>query len=296
MLLRSHLYAPGNNPKLLDKVWTAGADAVILDLEDSVPVGEKERARKLVAETLEQHAGVSAPTAFVRINHPSSPWAQEDVQAIVGRGLAGIRIPKVEDAETVRRVAGWVEAAQKTVGAPGTAIGLLPILESGLGIWRAFEIAASHPFVLCLSYGAADLTRDLGLVIREEELELLHVRSQLVLASRAAGVQAPVDTVFTRLDDAEGLERSAQRARALGFFGKGAIHPRQVPIINAVFTPTPDEIARAREIVSAAQDAADDGIGALRGVDGEFIDQAIVEQARGVLRLAEQLDIESRAE
>lgn len=287
--LRSHLYAPGNNSKLLDKVWTAGADAIILDLEDSVPTGEKETARALVAKALEQHAASSVPGVFVRINHPSGPWAKPDVRAVVRRGLTGIRIPKVEDAETIQRVADWVNAAEAAAGLPAMQIRLLPILESGIGVWRAFEIASAHPRVVCLSYGAADLGSDLGLVIGPEESELLYVRSHLVVASRAARVRPPVDTVYTRLDDSEGLEAAARRARALGFFGKAAIHPRQIPIINAVFTPTREELAHAREIVAVAAEAEAHGTGSLRVGAGEFIDTAIVKQAREILALGARL-------
>lgn len=294
--LRSHLYAPGNNSTLLDKVWAAGADAVILDLEDAVPPGEKERARKLVAAALEQHTDILFPTAYVRINDPSGPWAEADVRTVVRRGLTGIRIPKVEDAKTIHRVAGWVDAAESAAGLPAMRVRLLPILESAVGVWRAFEVAAAHPRVVGLSYGAADLRRDLRLGTTPDELELVYVRSHLVLASRAAGIAAPIDTVFSRLDDTEGLEASARRARTLGFFGKGAIHPRQIPIINAVFTPTQEEVKHARKVVEAAAIAAAQGTGALRLSTGEFVDTAIVRQAQGVLELGQRLGMLSDSE
>src|SRR5262245_43893600 len=148
--IRSWLYAPGNNPKLLQRVFTAGADAVILDLEDAVPPGEKERARGMVAEAVQSRVGETEPALFVRINHPQTGLARDDVQAVLGAGLDGLRVPKVESAETVRLVESWTEGS----------VPLVCNIESAAGVWAAREIAAASPRVLALAFGAADFLRD----------------------------------------------------------------------------------------------------------------------------------------
>jgi citrate lyase subunit beta/citryl-CoA lyase len=287
--LRSHLYAPGNNARLLGKVFSAGSDAVILDLEDAVPPAEKIRAREIVAETVRLRADKPVPVTFVRINHPSSGLAADDVRAVVQPGLAGLRVPKVEEAETVRQVAAWVEKTEAANGLPTGSVVLICTIESALGVFRAYEIATAHPRVIGLAYGAADFVRDVGVMPGSEGLETLYACSQLVLLSRVAGIRPPVDSVYRHLDDPTGLEKTARQARALGFFGKSVIHPKQIPIVNAVFTPSEEEIAHARKIVELARQAEAQGKGAAQNSRGEFIDVAVVRRAEGILLLAESL-------
>ncbi len=287
--LRSHLYAPGNNARLLEKVFSADADAVILDLEDAVPPAEKIRAREMVAETVRSRADKPGPMTFVRINHPSSELAEDDVRAVVQTGLVGLRVPKVEDAETVRQVAAWVEETEAANRLPAGSVVLICTIESAAGVFRAYEIATAHPRAMGLAYGAADFVRDVGVTPGPEGLETLYACSRLVLISRVAHVRPPVDSVYRHLDDPTGLEKTARRARALGFFGKSVIHPKQVPIVNAVFTPTEEEIAHAHKIVDLAQQAEAQGKGALQNSSGEFIDVAVVRRAEGILLLAESL-------
>jgi citrate lyase subunit beta / citryl-CoA lyase len=277
--LRTWLYAPGNNAKLLERVFTAGADAVILDLEDAVPAGEKARARDMVAEAVRGRAGRTGPAVFVRINHPETGLAQADVEAALGSGLDGLRIPKVESADTVRLVDTWT----------GGNMPLACNVESAAGVVLVREIAAASPRVLTIAFGAADFLRDVGGAMTADALETLYARSQLVLAARVSGIRAPVEGVYTRLDDDAGLEHTTRQSRALGFFGRSALHPRQVPIINAVFTPSTSEIAWAREVVEASSSAEASGSGALRLPNGDFVDVAIVRRAEATLRLAESL-------
>lgn len=258
--VRSWLYAPGHNERILSKAFDAGADAVILDLEDAVPVEAKHMARELVVEVL-----VSHPEAWVRINRAGSDDAEADLAAIAGR-CAGIRVPKVESPDDVRWVANR-----------GGALPLTCSIESALGVVRAFEIA-SCPHVRDLTFGGADLALDLG--AGGGWLEMLYARSALVVASRAAGKTSPVDGVFTNLDDAAGLRASAGRARRLGYFGKSALHPRQVAIINEVFQPGPEELAWAHRVLDAFNRANG---GATRLEDGEFVDAPIAARARRLL-------------
>jgi citrate lyase subunit beta/citryl-CoA lyase len=298
--LRSHLYAPGNNEKLLGRVLEAGADAVVLDLEDAVPPAEKERARALVADVVAARAAEPAPAVFVRVNHPSTGLTAAEVAAVVRPGLAGIRVPKTESAGEVRQLAAWITAAERAAGLSAGSVVLIPIIESAKGAWRAEEIAAADPRVLALAFGAADFARDLELRPGVEGTETLHARSRLVLASRVAGVRPPIDSVLTRLDDEDALRAEATQARALGYFGKSAIHPRQLPAIHEAFTPTEAEVAHARAIVAAEEQAeragsgattVDPAGGAAEGVGREFVDVAVVRRAQQTLALAERLGV-----
>jgi citrate lyase subunit beta/citryl-CoA lyase len=284
---RSWLYAPGNNPRLLERVFSTGADAVILDLEDAVPVAEKVRARQLVAAAVASHAGQRGPALFVRINHPDTGFAAEDVRAVVGPALDGVRLPKVDSAETVGRVDAWLAEAEANTGLAHGAIRLVCNIESAVGVWRAHAIATAGPRVLSLAFGGVDFCRDAGVTTGADGLETLYARSHLVLASRVAGIRPPVDGVYTQLADDDGLERTTRQAHALGFFGRSAIHPRQVPIINRVFTPSATELEWARQVITAAEDAERSaGSGALQLPGGEFVDVAIVRRAQQLLDLA----------
>jgi citrate lyase subunit beta / citryl-CoA lyase len=287
--IRSWLYAPGNNAKLLDRVFRTEADAVVLDLEDAVPASEKARAREMVAETVRARPGEPGPLVFVRINHPDSGLAEDDVAAVIGPRLDGLRIPKVEAPETVRRVTEWVMRAEAKANLPANDLPLVCNIETALGIWNALEIAGAGSRVLGLGFGAVDFVRDVGGVPGPDGIETLYARSRLVLASRVAGVRPPVDSVYARLDDDAGLERSTRRSRELGFFGRSAIHPRQLAIINTVFTPSADEVERARAIVEAAATAEATGSGALQLPGGDFVDLPVVRRAESLLWLAERL-------
>lgn len=287
--LRSHLYAPGNNARLLDKVFSAGADAVVLDLEDAVPLSEKIRARALVAETLHHRAGKINAITFVRINHPSTGLTEDDVRAVVQPGLSGLRLPKVEDAGMVRQVSDWIAEAELAANMTIGSVVLICTIESAVGVFYAYEIATAHPRVMALGFGAADFARDVEIIPGPEGHEMLYALSQLVIASRVANIQPPVDSVYRFLDDPVGLEKSARQAKALGLFGKSAIHPKQVPIINAIFTPTEEEIADARKIVALAQATEAHGKGAVQNNRGEFIDVAIVRRAQDILTFAVSL-------
>ncbi|MBI5034305.1 MAG: CoA ester lyase [Chloroflexi bacterium] len=284
--LRSYLYAPGNNARLLDKVFAGGADAVTLDLEDAVPPAEKVRAREMVAKTINERAGKAGSVIFVRINHPSGGLAQDEIQAVVLPEVAGLRLPKIEDADEVRQVAAWVEQAEQANGVPLGSVVLICTIESALGLMHAFEIASAHPRVFALGFGAADFVSDAGITPGPEGLETLYALSQLVVVSRAAGIRPPIDAVYRYLDNPAGLEKTARQARALGFFGKSVIHPKQVEIVNAVFSPTEEEIEHARKIVELAQQAEMQGKGAVQNSSGEFIDVAVVRRAEGILALA----------
>ena len=259
---RSYLFAPGHNAKLLQKVFTAGADAVILDLEDAVPTDAKGRARGMVAEAIAGHA------ALVRVNPPRTDECAADVDAVAPHAAA-IRIPKCESAEDV----AWV--AQRANGVP-----LVPAIETARGVLGAHEIALA-PGVAHLSIGGLDLLRDL--YAGDGNLPMLYVRSHLVVVSRAAGLPPPVDSVYPLIDDDAGLRAEAEFVRSLGFGAKSAIHPRQIPILNDVFAPSGRDLEWARAVLVAFEKA---GRGATRLPDGEFVDLPVAQRAQRLLDLA----------
>ena len=263
---RSQLFAPGHDANLLGKVFEAGADAVILDLEDAVAADQKETARAMVARAL-----LVGNAGWVRINEAGSEAARADLDAL--RGLpAGIRVPKVESPEAVR----WV--AERAPNIP-----LAAAIETARGLLAAAEIARA-PGVRMLAFGGLDLQRDLW--TSDGGLALLYARSHLVVCSRAAGIEPPIDAVHPQLADLEGLRDAARLARSVGMFGKSAIHPRQLPVIHEVFTPSRDDVAWAREVV-AVFDAA--GGAAARLAGGEFVDKPVADRARRLLELADRL-------
>ena len=286
--MRSFLFAPGNRPRMLQKVGHCGADAVILDLEDAVPISEKEVTREAVRDA----AGtIDTCPVYVRINPLeaaagfSQPIGEADLAAIVRRGLAGIIVPKVESPDDLQRADTLLHSLESQHGlAPGD-VDIIPIIETALAIQRAYDIAASGTRVKRLAFGAGDFTRDIGVAWSRREIESQHARSALVIASRAAGLEPPLDTVWVDLRDERGLMRSARTARQLGFQGKMAIHPSQVEPINTAFSPSDAEIAHATRVVDAFTQAEADGLASIQ-LDGQFIDYPIVESAQRVLAMA----------
>jgi citrate lyase subunit beta / citryl-CoA lyase len=267
---RSWLYVPGTRPDRFATAAASGADAVVIDLEDAVPPDAKDAAREAAAEGVP--GGADVPL-YVRINHPRSPWAEDDVAAVAGSNLAGIRVPKVEDPGEVRMVAGWLRDA-------GTPVPLHCLIESALGVERAYAISCADPLVAGLVLGEADLAADLGTT---DDDGLRYARSRCVVAARAAGLPAPVQAAYPNVPDLDGLRASCEMGRRLGFLGRSAIHPRQVPVINAAYTPTAAEVADARALLDAAERRAGE---AFVLPDGRFVDPAVAEQARRTLEIA----------
>ncbi|WP_405800013.1 HpcH/HpaI aldolase/citrate lyase family protein [Streptomyces sp. NBC_01506] len=256
------LYVPGDRPDVVQKALACGADAVIVDLEDAVAVDRREYARAATAELL---ASPRSTPVHVRIA------GEGDIPSLAGLpGLAGLRLPKVTHASDIHRVAAT---------APHTP--LYALLESALGIENAHAIATAHPAVGGIALGEADLRADLGV---GNDAGLDWPRSRVVVAARAAGLPAPVQSVYPDVRDLEGLAASCAHGRSLGFFGRSAIHPRQLPVIERAYLPTAREVESAAEIVAAAEKDA----GALALADGRFVDAAIVAAAHRTLFLADR--------
>ena len=262
-IARSYLFVPGTRAERFAKALAAGAHAVIVDLEDAVPPADKDAARNAVANALSP-----AQPLFVRINAAGTPWFDADVALCRHDGVAGVVLPKAEEAIAIAHVQSV--AGERSV---------LPLIETARGMWNALALAQAAG-VRRLLFGSIDFQLDLRL--RDDDL--LAYRSHLVLVSRVAGLQAPVDGVTTAIDDAEALARDAGRARRLGFGGKLCIHPKQVSAVNAAFEPTAGEIAWARRVVEADARAG----GAAVAVDGKMVDRPVLLQAREILAAGER--------
>jgi len=271
--IRSYLYVPGSTPRRIENALASEADAVVLDLEDAVAPNRKEEARETVAGFL--RSGDEKPI-FVRVNVPGSALAEQDIEAVAEPNLAGLRLPKTESAEAVRRVAKRLEDL-------GCEAGIQCLIESALGLELVFEIARAHERVVGMSLGEADLAADLGV---RDDVGLLYARSRLVVATRAAGLPGPVQSVYTNVRDEEGLRRSTEEGKNQGFVGRSAIHPNQLSTINEVFTPTESEVAEAEDLLAQLEESAGAGTGALALEDGRFVDEAVVGSARLTLALA----------
>jgi citrate lyase subunit beta / citryl-CoA lyase len=306
---RSFLFAPGNHPRRVEKAFSLGADAVILDLEDSVALAEKEAARKPVAEALaaansgtEPDLGDRAPSpsrpgrrcrGYVRVNAMGTPFCFRDLTEVIGKGVDGIVLPKVESAADLHAIDWLVANLERERGLAVGAIDLIPTIETAAGLSRVERILQARglkPYsgrwrVKRVAFGAADFALDLGITPSGEESELGYARQRIVLASRDAGVEAPLDSPWFKLKDLEGLRRSTAASRRMGFQGRMCIHPEQVPVVNEGYAPSGEEVARAERIVAAFKQAEAQGSAAIQ-VDGRMIDYPLVREAERILKAA----------
>jgi citrate lyase subunit beta/citryl-CoA lyase len=279
--VRSFLFAPGNHERRMEKTLEVPCDAVIADLEDAVAESEKSNARVRVAQWLRRPRGERF--AFVRVNALGTPWAFDDFAAVVVRGLDGIVLPKAETARDLH-VADYLTAAhERSRGLASGSIEIMPIVETARGVENLRKIARASPRVRRIAFGSGDYTNDTGTPWTQDNPLTLHFRAELANASRAAGIEPPVDTVWPRLDDEEGLAAESRVARAMGFGGKMTIHPKQLEIVNRTFAPTAEEIAFARKVCDAFDAAEAAGSSAIV-VDGAFVDYPVVHRARALLR------------
>ncbi|MFQ6097609.1 MAG: aldolase/citrate lyase family protein [Armatimonadota bacterium] len=286
-LRRSRLYLPGNEPKFMINAGIHRPDAVILDLEDSVHPDEKDTARILVRNAL-RCVDFMGAERMVRINQ--LPLGLHDLAAVVPEGPDLILIPKTERADQVREVDERIRQIQREAG-DEHPIWIMPILESALGVERAFDIASAAESVVALTIGLEDYTADLGVAKTIEGTESLYARTRLLNAARAAGVQ-PIDSVFGDVGDMEGLAAWAARSRALGFEGMGCIHPRQIEPIHRAFAPSEDEVAKALRIVEAFEEAERKGLGVV-SLGTRMIDPPVVLRARRLVERARRAGLVS---
>jgi citrate lyase subunit beta/citryl-CoA lyase len=269
---RTRLYLPGNNPRYLNSIPIYGSDAVILDLEDSVALDYKLDARYLVKNAL-KYLDFGKSEIWVRIN---KEMAMEDIKQIAYGMPHGLCIPKVESREDV-------EVVERIMAEAGADFHLMPIIETAKGIANAKEIAMASDKIVAIAFGAEDYTRDTG--AKKTWEALLYPRFSILLAAKSAGIQA-LDTVYTNVEDEEGLREETKKIVELGFDGKGAIHPSQIEIIHECFKPTPEEIEEARKIINAIEEARKKGLG-VATLNGKMIDLPVEKKARRILKMAE---------
>ncbi|HTW51882.1 MAG TPA: CoA ester lyase [Stellaceae bacterium] len=279
MPLRSFLFAPGNHPRRVEKALTLDADAVILDLEDAVAIAEKPATRDaIVAAYAQPRTGL----LYVRVNAADTEFCHGDFTAIVQAGFDGIILPKVESAATIQTIDWLLGNLERERALPVGGIDLIPIIETAKGLRDIDAILGAGTRVKHCAFGAGDFTLDVNMRWTRDEGELAYARARVVTASRAAGIEAPLDTVWVDLQDEKGLEASTRQVLTLGFQGKMCIHPNQIGVVNRVFTPTNAEIDFAERVVAAFAQAENEGSAAIQ-LDGKFIDYPIVYRAQRTL-------------
>jgi citrate lyase subunit beta/citryl-CoA lyase len=282
---RSFLFAPGNHPRRVEKALTLDADATILDLEDACPIAEKVATRSVVVAAYQKpHRGLG----YVRVNAMTTEFGYGDVVAVVQRGIDGIILPKVETADEIKAIDWLVLQLERERGLTLGALDIIPIIETGKGVANVAAIASAGTRVKRVSFGAGDFTLDMNIEWSRNEEELLPYRSAVVLASRAAGIEPPLDTVWVDIKDVEGFRASVRTIKRLGFQGKMCIYPDQVPIVNEMLAPTPAEVEWSRRAVQAFKDAEKAGSASIQ-LDGKFIDYPIVYRAERVLAMHQRI-------
>lgn len=286
---RSMLFLPGNNPNMLINGNCLGADAVIFDLEDAVSPGEKDAARILVRNTM-RYMDFRGCEIIVRINSIDTPYWKKDIDQLMPYKPSLFLLPKTGSAADILEADAYIASVEQALGMEQNTVGLMPLIETAMGVENAFAIATATNRVKALFLGAEDLTADLQCKRTKEGREIEYARTRLVVAARAAGVDV-YDTPFTDVNDDEGIVTDAQLAKALGFTGKASISPRHVEVINAVFSPTQQEVDYAYEVMEAIQLAKQQGKGAI-ALRGKMIDAPIVARAERTIAMAQALGME----
>jgi citrate lyase subunit beta / citryl-CoA lyase len=286
-LYRSLLFAPGNVPRRVEKAFTLDADVVIVDLEDSVATSDKEATRKPVAEAL---ARPRKCRGYVRVNAPSSAFCYGDLVATIHKGVDGVLLPKVESAADLHAIDWLVAALERERGITEGSVDLIPQVETAAGVQRVDRIIQARnlrPYpgpwrVKRMAFGAADYAYELGLSPTLDEAELADARARIVLSSRAAGLENPIDSPWFHFKETAAFGRALERSRRGGFQGRLCVHPDQIGPVNRAYLPSDEELARAERIVAAFKEAEARGAAAIQ-VDGQMIDYPVVYRAQALL-------------
>ncbi|MCQ2420577.1 MAG: aldolase/citrate lyase family protein [Clostridia bacterium] len=283
-LKRTSLYVSGASPVNMIQASFYNEDCLVYDMEDSVPLAEKDAARLLIYQMIRDHRP-AGKYIIIRVNGLYSEFLDDDLEAAVRARPNAIRIPKVESADEVKRVADKIRAIEKAAGIEENSIDIWCNIESYTGVLRAYEIATADPCVVALALGAEDFTASLKAQRTKAGLEIFYARNAVLLACRQAGIEA-VDAVFSDINDEEGLREDTKLTRNLGFDGKTVVHPRQIDVVNSFFTPSAKEIRYAKRVLEAVEEGKRLHKGAVT-LDGSMIDKpmelrayATLEQAR----------------
>ncbi|NHK31112.1 MAG: citrate lyase subunit beta [Asgard group archaeon] len=281
-LRRTRLYIPGNNPAMIQNASIYGADSLIFDLEDSIPISEKDAARHLVRNAIQELNFINIEVT-VRINGIDTEYYLKDLEAIIPAKPNGILVPKTETLAKLKQIDKDISRIEKENNLPNRKIMLMPIIESALGVLNVEQIAKA-PRVVAIGLGGEDLIADIRAKQSKENRTLDYIKSKIILVCAANKIQA-IDTVFIDINDPDGLFHVTLKAIEMGFQGKSIIHPSQIEPVHEAFTPTDDEIEKAERIVKAYKESIKQGMGAI-SVDGRMIDLPVVIQAEKVLQRA----------
>jgi citrate lyase subunit beta/citryl-CoA lyase len=290
--VRVALFAPGSRERVMAKAIESGADAVLFDLEDSVPISAKAEARTLVARAIDGAAAIGAarvPALFVRVNAAATGLLDDDLAAIVRPGLEAIFLPKVESVAELQHTASTLDHLESGIGMTAGAVEIVPMIESALGVYRCFDLVNASPRVATTCIGIArdgDLQTDLGCGWSIEGTELLYARSKVLLDTRAAGKTWPLDGVFSDLNDEAGLIKDSQLSARLGYVGRTVIHPKQIAPVRQAYAVPEADVAYYQMVVSEFEAVEKSGTAAAITVQGRLVDYAMYQRAKRVLELA----------
>ncbi len=282
--LRSLLFAPGDNLKMVEKALSTGADAVIIDLEDAASETAKSKARGLVRNALEKHQA-ARPAGLVRINPESTPHWEPDINAVVCKNLQGVVVPKVESTQTVVSLDQLLGQRETEAGLAPRSVAVFLLIESARGVLKLSELVGCNSRIAGVIFGAEDFCLDTEIPRLPGGDALLFPRSYSVISARAFGCRA-IDMVFADVNDTEGLRRECEEAKRLGFSGKLAIHPRQIDVIHRGFAPSSLELEEAKKVLEAFEEAQKKG-NAVTLVSGKMIDRPVAERARRTIARAD---------
>lgn len=276
------MFVPGNNPAMMQDAYIYGPDSIMLDLEDSVSMAEKDTARLLVYNALKT-IDYGDTEMVVRINPLNTPYGKKDIEAVVKAGVHVIRMPKTETSEEVVEVEREIERVEKELGCVGRTQ-IMAAIESALGVVNAYAIATASKRMMGIALGAEDYCANLKTQRSKDGAELALARETIVVAARAAGIDA-LDTVYSNLNDMETFRREVEFIKTLGFDGKSIINPRQIEVVNEVFTPKQKDIDKALAIIAAIKEAEKKGSGVI-ALNGKMIDKPVVTRAQRTVELA----------
>jgi citrate lyase subunit beta/citryl-CoA lyase len=285
-LRRSMLFVPGSNEKMISKSLASDADCLILDLEDSVAPQVKKEAREFVRDFIKK-TDFGEKEIVVRINSPKTEYGMDDLRAMIQAQPHTLVIPKTESGDEMKELDNLMVEMEKENHLSSGVVKLMPLIETPLAIINIDEIAMSTPRLTGLLFGAGDFTRETRGQITRERLELYYPLMKIVIAARAAKIDA-IDTPYFDVKDPDGCEMNARQAKIMGYDGKAAIHPTQVEVINRVFTPTLAEVERAKKVIEVYAKAEAEGKGATQ-LDGQLIEHVHATIARRILRIAEKV-------
>ena len=271
---------------MLDKVFQLSPDAYVPDLEDSVPASEKDNARNTVASYMSKFADVESPV-IPRVNPMDTGLMELDLEAVIGANTFALSVGKVRDAKDVGEISNLVDVKEKSAGLEHGRIKLVIWIEIAAAVVNAYEICSASPRTIAVAFGAEDFTNDMGIERTDDDSEVAYPRSVVAVAARAAGVQA-LDTPYVKFEDSLGLRENVLLAKRVGYQGKFAIHPSQIPVINSAFSPTPEEISEARRVINVFERAKRSGRGST-SLDGKMVDVPVVKRARSLLAQLDEI-------